>query len=96
MNNGRESDELTTSVRRALDEQTDQIHALSERNAYLIRMETELRVMLSETRKRLIALDQEAERLRLALRQRDAELDDLRQVLRQQDDAIRRPRQVTP
>src|SRR4051794_21008988 len=57
VNDARENGDIAMSIRRALDEQTDQVFALTERISYLMLVEDELRGFLTESQQLLLARD---------------------------------------
>jgi chromosome segregation ATPase len=59
VNDVRENGDIAISIRRALDEQTDQVFALTERISYLTLVEDELRGFLTESQQLLLARDAE-------------------------------------
>jgi hypothetical protein len=73
----RDDDEISISIRQALDEQTDLVFALSERVAYLTEVEEELRSLLREAHQLLLARDEEVAHLLQLVQQQQEQVDAL-------------------
>jgi hypothetical protein len=69
VNDVQDRDDIAISIRRALDEQTDQVFALTERIAYLEHAEHEARNRVIEAHEALLARDAELRHLRQAVQQ---------------------------